>query len=186
MLILGDMRQMAVGGVDLADIGFDSFCDIMGSVATGVSVLTSLDETGPHGLTCSAVCSVSAAPPLLLSCVRTPSSTLDAIRGCNRFLVNVLAADARELSNVFASRRPDKFAGVAWQSSERLGMPLLEPTVAYAECTVHDLVTAGDHVIVLGRIVGGRAVLDRSPLGYWRGGYVDVVEVSPGGQARRR
>jgi flavin reductase (DIM6/NTAB) family NADH-FMN oxidoreductase RutF len=183
MLILGAMSPMAV---DLTDIGFDSFCDIMGSFATGVSVLTSLDDTGPHGFTCSSLCSVSAVPPLLLSCVRTPSSTLDAIRARGRFLVNVLAADARELSTVFASRNLDKFAGVAWQPSERLGMPLLEPTVAYAECTVHELVPAGDHVIVLGRVVGGRAMRDRSPLGYWRGGYVDLVEVSPGRQERRR
>jgi flavin reductase (NADH) len=179
------MSQVTVG-VDLADIGFDSFCDIMGSFTTGVSVLTSLDAAGPHGMTCSAVCSVSAAPPLLLSCVRTPSSTLDAIRAGGRFLVNFLAADGRELSAVFASHRPDKFAGVAWQPSERLGMPLLEPTVAHAECTVHDLVPAGDHMIVLGRIVGGRAVLDRSPLGYFRGGYVGVVQVSSARQERRR
>ena len=171
----------------IADVGFDAFCDIMGSFPTGVTVLTTVDPEGkPCGMTCSAVCSVSADPPLLLSCVRAPSSTLEAIRAARGFLVNFLASDAGELSTRFASRTPDKFAGVSWQPSELLGLPLLEPTVAYAECALHDLVDAGDHRIVLGRIVAGRAMVDRTPLGYWRGGYVGVVRIGAGLQERRR
>jgi flavin reductase (DIM6/NTAB) family NADH-FMN oxidoreductase RutF len=176
-----------VQAVPVADIGFDVFCDIMGSFPTGVTILTTLGPDGrPCGMTCSAVCSVSADPPLLLSCVRAPSTTLEAIRAARGFLVNFLASDAYELSTLFASRTPDKFAGVPWQPGELLGMPLLEPTVAYAECALHDLVDAGDHRIVLGRIVGGRAMVDRTPLGYWRGDYVGVVRIGAGREERRR
>jgi Conserved protein/domain typically associated with flavoprotein oxygenases, DIM6/NTAB family len=177
--------QWSVGSV--ANIGFDAFCEIMGSFPTGVTILTTVGPDGtPCGMTCSAVCSVSADPPLLLSCVRVPSTTLDAIRSARGFLVNFLASDAPELSTRFASQHPDKFAGVSWQRSELLGLPLLEPTVAYAECGLHDLVDAGDHRIVLGRVVGGRAMVDRDPLGYWRGGYVGVVRIGSGSQERRR
>ena len=165
--------------VELASIGLDEFRQIMGSLASGVSVITSLDEDGaPYGMTCSAVCSVSAEPPLLLTCVRTPSTTLNAIRSSGRFLVNFLDADALALSDLFASRTPDKFAEVGWRHSDRLGLPQLERTVAHAECLVHDVVTAGDHAIVLGRIIDGQAIPDRFPLGYWRGRYVQVFRVA--------
>ena len=167
------------GVVELASIGYEDFRRVMGSLASGVSVLTSLDQAGiPCGMTCSAVCSVSAEPPLLLSCVRPPSTTLNAIRSSGRFLVNFLDADAPELSNLFASRTPDKFGQVGWRHSDRLGLPLLDRTLAHAECLVHDVVTAGDHTIVLGRIIAGQAIPDRFPLGYWRGRYVQVSRVA--------
>jgi|SRR5436305_6686277 flavin reductase (DIM6/NTAB) family NADH-FMN oxidoreductase RutF len=171
----------------LTDIDFDSFCDIMGSFATGVSVLTTVDDAGqPCGMTCSAVCSVSAEPPLLLTCVRTPSATLDAISATGRFVANILDTNGRELSRVFASRSNEKFSTVSWQPSAVLGLPLLEPTVAYAECALHDIVEAGDHVVVLGRVVGGAVRHDRFPLGYWRGSYVGVFRVTPPREARRK
>ncbi len=165
--------------LEVTDIGFDTFRSIMGSFASGVSVITSLDhESRPCGMTCSAVCSVSANPPLLLSCVRTPSYTLNAIKARRRFAVNFLDTEASALSDLFASRTDNKFAAVSWRYSDDGGMPLLESTVAYAECTIHDLVSAGDHEIVLGRVVGGWAAPDRFPLGYWRGSYVRVFRLS--------
>ncbi|MEU2614737.1 flavin reductase family protein [Micromonospora sp. NPDC007271] len=160
---------------ELVDIGSDAFRAIMGSLASGISVITTREDTGrPVGMTSSSLCSVSKQPPLLLFCVRPPSSTLDAIRVGGNFAVNLLDVEGRELSELFASRNDDKFAKVSWRPSERAGMPLLEHTLAYAECAVHNLVEAGDHVIVLGRIVGGGAMADRFPLGYWRGRYVRV------------
>jgi len=151
----------------------------MGSLASGVAVVTALDESGrPCGLTSSSVCSVSKDPPLLLFCVRFPSSTLDAVRARGSFAVNILDAEGHELSDLFASCNDDKFAQVRWRPSEVAGMPLLDRTIAYAECTVHDLVPAGDHVIVLGRIVGGGTVPHRFPLGYWRGRYVRVFRLN--------
>jgi flavin reductase (DIM6/NTAB) family NADH-FMN oxidoreductase RutF len=173
---------MRVDAADFEDIGLDVFRAIMGSFASGVSVITSLDTTEdierPCGMTCSAVCSVSADPPLLLSCVRTPSVTLDAIRATGRFVVNFLDTNGRDFSDLFSSRNANKFADVRWHRSDQVGMPLLEPTVAYAECTVHDLMAAGDHMIVLGRVVGGGVFPDRFPLGYWRGNYVGVFRVT--------
>jgi flavin reductase (DIM6/NTAB) family NADH-FMN oxidoreductase RutF len=122
-------------------------------------------------MTCSAVCSVSAHPPLLLACVNTPSATLDAITGKGRFAVNFLDVGAGAVSDLFASRATDKFAAVEWQPGTVTETPVLAGVVAHAECAVHELREAGDHVIVLGRIVGGEALPDRFPLGYWRGSY---------------
>jgi flavin reductase (DIM6/NTAB) family NADH-FMN oxidoreductase RutF len=162
-------------GGDRDGVGFDAFRAIMGSFASGISVVTSLDESGqPCGMTCSAVCSVSASPPLLLSCVKVPSATLRAIEASGQFAVNFLDSSAWEISDLFASRTSDKFGGIGWRRGA-CGMPLLDCTIAHAECLVHDVMAAGDHVIVVGRIVGGEAAADRLPLGYWRGSYVHVT-----------
>jgi flavin reductase (DIM6/NTAB) family NADH-FMN oxidoreductase RutF len=166
---------------DLAgeSVGYADFCEIMGSFASGISVVTSVGrDAQAHGLTCSAVCSVSADPPLLLSCIRTPSSTLDALREQGSFAVNFLDSRARKVSELFASRDEDKFAAVRWRPGRVTGMPVLGCTLAHAECSVHDVIDAGDHVIVLGRLIGGQVDSARYPLGYWRGKYV-VVRPDP-------
>lgn len=163
-----------------AGLDYEAFRDIMGSFASGISVVTTLSEDGePYGLTCSAVCSVSADPPLLLSCVRTPSSTLDTIRARGRFAVNFLDAQAREVSQLFAGPGQDKFHRVGWRPGAAAGMPILDRTLAYTECSVHRFVDAGDHVIVLGHLIGGHVDETRFPLGYWRGSYVQMFRMGP-------
>jgi len=157
------------------NIGYDEFRNIMGSLASGITVVTSIGrDRRARGLTCSAVSSVSADPPLLLSCVHTPSATLDAMRERGGFAVNFLSSRAREMSELFSSCAENKFDGVRWWPGAVTGMPILDNTVAYAECAVHDLIGAGDHVIVLGRLVGGEVDSTRDPLGYWRGSYVQL------------
>ncbi|MFI7601281.1 flavin reductase family protein [Actinoplanes sp. NPDC049681] len=160
-------------------LSYEDFRAVMGSFASGVSVVTTIDEDGtPYGLTCSAVCSVSAGPPLLLCCVRTPSRTLNTLRRCGRFAVNFLDAQARELSDLFAGRTTDKFALADWAPGPTLGMPVLARTVAHTECEVHEAVDAGDHMVVLGRMRSGRANTGRFPLGYWRGSYVGLFRMT--------
>ncbi|MEO6087958.1 MAG: flavin reductase family protein [Umezawaea sp.] len=167
------MMDEVVQGITLAD-----FRGIMGSFASGISVVTTLDDDEPQGLTCSAVCSVSADPPLLLSCVRAPSRTLDTLRKRGRFAVNFLDSQARAVSELFASRAEDKFDGVGWRPGDAAGMPILDSTLAHAECDVHEVINAGDHVIVLGRIIGGGIDPTKFPLGYWRGSYVRMFRMS--------
>lgn len=154
------------------DVDGALFRQLMGSLMSGVSILTALDPDGmPFGMTCSAVCSVSANPPLLLACIGTPSATLDAIQAGGRFAVNFLDADSHEVSGLFAGRTPDKFSRVAWKPGAVTGVPVLAGTVAHTECAVYQVVGAGDHVIVIGRIVGGETEPECAPLGYWRGCY---------------
>src|SRR5919206_4658402 len=99
------------------------FFAIMGAFPTGVTIVATLDNEGqPKGLTSNAVCSVSADPPLMLVCVDKHSNTLPALRQSKRFVVNYLAAGRGELSNLFASKEPDKIARVAWPAGPH-GMP---------------------------------------------------------------
>ncbi|MTE21408.1 flavin reductase [Streptomyces sp. TRM43335] len=160
----------------LPSVDPQTFRKVMGSFASGVTIVTTCDAEGrPRGFTCSAFCSVSADPPLLTSGVSSHSSTLRAIRECGRFAVNVLDSRGREVSQLFASRAVDKFARVRWRPGEASGMPLLHNTVAHAECELHEAVPAGDHTLLLGRVIGGGAEQDRLPLAYWRGGYARLL-----------
>lgn len=161
----------------LASVDPVTFRRVMGSFASGVSVVTTLDARGrPRGFTCSALCSVSSSPPLLLSCVNSLSSTMRAIIDQGHFAVNILGVRCRDISQSFASLGNDgKFDQVAWAPGRVTGMPLLQETIAHAECELSGTVDAGDHTMLLGRIVGGDAVPERSPLTYWRGDYARLL-----------
>ncbi|MFI6291658.1 flavin reductase family protein [Nonomuraea sp. NPDC050790] len=154
----------------------DTFRTVMGSFASGVCVVTTTDAAGlPKGFTCSAVCSVSADPPLLLAAVSNRSSSLVAAVERGRFAVNMLNHDARRVSQVFASLVKDKFERVRWDRGRVSGMPVLVDVVAYAECELDQSVPAGDHTLLVGRLIGGGLGPERRPLTYWRGAYVEVL-----------
>jgi len=139
----------------LPSVDLQTFRYVMGSFASGVSVVTTLDDDRPRGFTCSAVCSVSADPPLLMASVSNRSGTLKAILSHGRFTVNILGAQARSVSQLFASPAQGQFEHVPWKPGAVTGMPLLPATVGYAECEVDNAVGAGDHTLLLGRMVGG-------------------------------
>lgn len=158
----------------------DTFRALMGSLASGVSVVTTRAPDGePRGFTCSAVCSVSADPPLLLVGVDSRSGTLRAVLDSRRFAVNILNAGGEADSTLFASRTTGKFARTRWHEGAVTGMPLLSSTVAHAECALHSAVEAGDHTLLLGRIVGGASEQAEQPLAYWRGGYARLLRAEP-------
>ena len=82
------------------------FLRVMGSFASGVTVVTTLDEDGaPRGFTASAVSSLSLEPRMLLICVNEHSTSLEAIKSAACFGVNILAADQQEIAQQFAPTR---------------------------------------------------------------------------------
>ncbi|HUG86537.1 MAG TPA: flavin reductase, partial [Euzebya sp.] len=146
----------------------NAFRDVIGRFATGVTVVTSHDDRGDHGLTASAVSSLSLDPPMLLVCVNRSSRTGDAIRASGVFTVNVLAEDQVALAHRFATTTDeDKFSGVA-TSRGPIGTLVLEGSLARIDCRVDTDVVAATHRIFLGAVVGveGR---DVPPLAYFRG-----------------
>ncbi|GHF69532.1 flavin reductase family protein [Kitasatospora xanthocidica] len=150
------------------------FRSIMATLPTGVSVITTLDEEGrPKGLTCSAVCSVSARPPLLLACLDNRSTVLTAILARGGFVVNVLRERGEGVSNLFASRSGDRFGATPWRPSPATGLPWIERhAIAHADCRLAGAVRAGDHTVLVGAVVDGTAHQGLStPLMYWRSQY---------------
>ena len=142
-----------------------------GNFATGVTIVTTLDADGePRGFTANSFTSVSIDPPLLLVNIARSSYGCETFTNAGGFAVNILSHAQRELSNRFASAGADKFAGVGW-TSERTGSPLIDGVVAWFDCATFEQVEAGDHVVLIGRILA-YSHNTGAPLGFCRGAYV--------------
>ena len=142
-----------------------------GHFATGVTIVTTLDKTdAPCGFTANSFTSVSIDPPLLLVNIARSAYGCDAFTGSRGFAVNILAANQRELSNRFARAGTDKFANQDWRA-EITGSPIIEGVVAWFDCEHFEQVEAGDHIILIGRVMQ-YAYNTHAPLGFCRGAYV--------------
>jgi flavin reductase (DIM6/NTAB) family NADH-FMN oxidoreductase RutF len=101
-----------------------------GHFATGVTIVTTLDESGaPCGFTANSFTSVSIDPPLLLVNIAKSAFGRDAFTGSRGFAINILAANQRDLSNRFARAGTDKFANQDWHSAIT-GSPIIDAVVA--------------------------------------------------------
>jgi flavin reductase (DIM6/NTAB) family NADH-FMN oxidoreductase RutF len=149
------------------------FRDVMGTFATGVTVVT-LEHSGtPRGMTANAVLSLSLDPPLVVVCVQRTGSMHDLFIEADAFAVNILAADQRSISDLFAKHgEPDEPMGGFPFRTGVSGAPLLEGTIGYADCHVTERLPGGDHTIVVGEAVDvGFGSEDAEPLLFHRGRY---------------
>ncbi len=149
----------------------EEFRTALGRFASGVTVVTCKDQAdGLHGITVSAFCSVSLNPPLILVCIDNRSSSLEHLAAGCLFAVNILSEEQQHLSQKFASRDPNRFAGVDFTESEATRSPLLDNAIAHLECRAVYNYPAGDHTIIVGEVETIQ-VTDDKPLLYCRGSY---------------
>ena len=142
----------------------------LGRFATGVTLVTTAAADGtPVGLTVNSFAALSLEPPLVLWSLSLASPNLEAFRRAGHFAVNVLAADQQALSERFARRNSDKFAGLDWREGLG-GAPLLPGCCAVLECRNEVQHAGGDHLIFIGR-VEGCSRSDRAPLVFHGGRY---------------
>jgi len=148
------------------------FRQILGSFPTGVTVVSTLEDSRPVGLAAGSFFSVSLDPPLVGFCVMTTSNTWPVIERSGSFGVSILADDQTDICRQLASKNPDKFDGLAWSPAPVTGSPLLDGAVAHLDCDLEQQHLAGDHWIVVGRV---RALdfhrADAEPLVFCRGGF---------------
>lgn len=144
----------------------------MSHFASGVTIVTTEHEGKPYGLTVASFASLSLHPPLVLVCIEKSVKSHDAIAGSKKFGVSILGAEQAGVSNHFASRIDDKFAGVATTRGD-LGVPLIEGSLCTIVCRVRDQVAGGDHSIFIGEVVDLN-VREGSPLLYFRSGYRQI------------
>lgn len=172
---LYDVQVRADEGLVSADPTVDAgrhFRDVLGLFASGVTVVTAVHDGEPVGLTCQSFSSVSLDPPLVLFVPSRTSRAWPLIRASGAFCVNLLGADQTGVANTMASRGADKFAGAGWRPSPVTGSPVLAGTLGHVDCVIHQVHEAGDHDVVIGRVVdlaAGPAASD--PLLFYRGRY---------------
>lgn len=150
------------------------FRNVAGHFASGVTVVTSLSEDGPSGMTANAFTSLSLDPMLVAVCFDKTARTLASVQGTKRVGVNVLAAGQAEISTIFASKAGEhaKFERVGW--SEHGGVPILDGVIAWFAGSLHDLVEGGDHYVGM-VAVEEMAAPGGEPLLYYRGGYASIA-----------
>ncbi|MBO9604271.1 MAG: flavin reductase family protein [Novosphingobium sp.] len=149
------------------------FRNALGRFATGVTVITTVDEAGlRYGVTANSYNSVSLDPPLVLWSLANTSRSMEAFAACKAFAVHILGAHQEELAMRFASRGEDKFADLDTREGFG-GVPLFDDCVAHFECVAENRFEGGDHQIFLGRVVNFEAC-DHEPLLFHRGRFAKV------------
>lgn len=165
------------------EIGSDRFRQVMGRFATGVSVVTTIADGKPAGITVNALSSVSLDPPLVMVALDRRRFITPLVRAHGRYAVNVLGEDQQALSDCFAHAavKPGRedFCGAAW-SAGRTGLPLLDGAIATLECTIVETFSAGDHDLFIGRVdtmdAAGDDPTALGPLLYFRRRYLRVEQ----------
>ncbi|NBB46883.1 flavin reductase [Rhizobium sp. CRIBSB] len=146
-----------------------------GAFLTGVTVVTTHNPAGePIGFTANSFTSVSLDPPLLLVCLAKTSRNFEAMTRTVGFAVNILSEAQKEVSNTFARPVEDRFAAVEWRVGPH-GSPVFADVSAWFDCSMHEVVDAGDHVILIGRVEGFEDS-GKAGLGYARGGYFSPAQ----------
>ncbi|MEU6281142.1 flavin reductase family protein [Streptomyces sp. NPDC047028] len=179
-------RRVAPGGT-----GARALRDVLGRYATGVTVVTCAGgpQHAPAGVTVNSFTSVSLTPPLILWCLALSSRSRSAFTTAEYFAVNVLAADQRPLAARFTAPG-DRFRDLVTRPGPH-GEPLLPGTAALLCCRRHDVVPAGDHLLILGTVEHHSRTTSRTLL-FADGGYHEGPAPMPradqlaggGGQAR--
>jgi flavin-dependent trigonelline monooxygenase, reductase component len=151
--------------------------DAFGCFMTGVTVVTTLDAAGkPLGFTANSFASVSLDPPLLLVSIANTSGSLAAFVMGKGFAVNILAEGQKDVSGTFARPSDDRFAQTRWRHGP-IGSPLIAGVSAWFDCGMEQVIPAGDHTILIGRI-GAFAATSVPGLGYYRGAYVTPAQTA--------
>ncbi len=144
--------------------------DAFGAFLTGITVVTAFDSNNNLlGFTANSFSSVSLEPPLLLVSLAKTSRNYKAFTTASGFAVNILAEDQKEISQVFAMPVADRFAAVKWATGPQ-GSPVLDEVAAWFDCSMHQVIEAGDHAILIGKVEVFKNGFVNG-LGYVRGAY---------------
>ncbi|MGH3952361.1 MAG: 3-hydroxy-9,10-secoandrosta-1,3,5(10)-triene-9,17-dione monooxygenase reductase subunit [Pseudonocardiaceae bacterium] len=153
-----------------SEIDAAAFRTVLGHFCTGVTVITGYGADGPVGFACQSFAALSLDPPLVLFCPGKTSRAWPLIEAAGRFAVNVLGDDQRDISTVFGSRGADKFASMGWTPTPS-GAPLIDGVLSWIDCAVEAVHEAGDHYIVVGRVLELGDPGTERPLLFYRGRY---------------
>lgn len=140
-----------------ATVERDRFVEAMRQAASGVTLVTTDGAGGRQGATVSAMCSVSADPPAVLTCIYGQGRTAAAVAANGVFCVNLLAEAQRPLAEIFAGRVQSEPFGAGTWNVLATGAPVLDDAVAAFDCRVAQVIEHGTHSIFIGSVVEVRA-----------------------------
>jgi flavin reductase (DIM6/NTAB) family NADH-FMN oxidoreductase RutF len=143
--------------------------------AAAVAVMTTMHHGSPVGLLVTSLASVSASPPLISFNVARTSSSWPALAAAEHIGVHVLGADQEGLAGRFARKGADRFgAPTVWRFGPH-DIPVIDGVAAWAVAAVEQRLAAGDHVIVVARLLHADASDEVDPLLHHDGEYRRVT-----------
>jgi len=149
------------------------FRRVLGHFPSGVTVVTAAVDGVAAGMTIQSFTSVSLDPPLVAFVPGIDSSSWIRMQESDSFCVNILTTQQQDLCMTMAGKGDDKFAGVEWEAGVT-GSPVLPGSLAWIECEREGIHRAGDHDIVIGRVVSLRthaAENEAEPMLFFKGGF---------------
>ena len=150
-----------------------SFRHAMSHFASGVTIMTTTVAGRMHGMTVSAFASQSLDPLLILVSVERSTTMHRLVIESRAFAINILGKQGEGTARFFADNA--RLDGPEFQEGAYhlgvTGSPLLEEATAYLEATLDATLEAGDHTVMVGRVVALNVVRDAAPLIYYRSGY---------------
>jgi flavin reductase (DIM6/NTAB) family NADH-FMN oxidoreductase RutF len=152
----------------------DTIAELFQRLTQGVYVVGVAHGGARNAFTAAWVMQVSFNPLLLALSIDPQHSSYRLLKEGRAFSVNVLKKGQLDLAEHFA--RPastEKLATSQWTTG-RIGVPLLHEALAWFECRLIGDYPAGDHRLVMGRVIGGELVdSDAEPLSYRETGMMD-------------
>lgn len=151
-----------------------TMAELFRRITAGVYVIGVADRESRNAFTAAWVMPVSFQPLLLALSINPKHSSYRMLKAGGGFSVNVLRREQCDLAAHFGGpNQGDKLAAVAWQAGQT-GLPLLQDVAAQFECRLVGESPAGDHVLVLGKVVNGTLLqADAEPLLYRDTGDMD-------------
>jgi 3-hydroxy-9,10-secoandrosta-1,3,5(10)-triene-9,17-dione monooxygenase reductase component len=155
-----------------------TFRKVLGNYPTGVCAVTATNANqAPIGMIVGTFSSVSLDPPLIGFFPDKKSRSWAAIESAGRFCVNVLASDQLDICNQLASSRENKFEDLSHRTSDN-GSPIIDGVLAWIDCDIHDVVDAGDHFFVMGRVIALETERDGDPMLFFKGRYGSFADLA--------
>jgi flavin reductase (DIM6/NTAB) family NADH-FMN oxidoreductase RutF len=147
--------------------------NVMGSFATGVTVITTEVAEVVHGMTANAFMSVSLNPKLIAISIGEKARMHQYIKDSKKFAINMLSADQQNESKQFSGQLKSE-SEITFSSYK--GIPILEETLAVVTCELHSEYVVGDHTIFIGQVTGVKHE-QKDPLLFNQGKYRELKEL---------
>lgn len=146
-----------------------NYKSVMRNLSSGVTIVTTMLEGTPFGMTVTSFIAVSLDPMLVVVSLEKGTRTHGAVSGSGVFGVNILGADDIEIAKTFAVKAADRFNEIDYQLGD-LGVPILPTAVGVLECRVAEEFPGGDHTLFLGEVEYASSS-PADPLIYFQGSY---------------
>lgn len=146
---------------------------VLGQYPTGVTLITAGPEGDdePAGMIVGTFSSVSLDPPLVSFMPDARSTSWPKIRAAGSFCANILTAAQEDVCRAFSRKAADRFTANSWEETPSRSLRL-EGAAAWVDCEIVNVIRAGDHDIVIGRVHAlGVGASKELPLLFLRGGY---------------